>query len=74
MAYLYGPFAGTPLIQPRSATSGFLCRGFPYKSSSKGRLPGRARIFWEGDFHGLIFQTSVRLLAGPTRFVHHHWA
>ena len=24
--------------------------------------------------HGLIFETSIWLLAGSTRFVHHHWA
>ena len=29
-------------------------------------------LYW--DMHGLNFETSIWLLAGSTRFVHHHWA
>ena len=28
-------------------------------------------LYW--DMHGLIFETSIWLLAGSTRFMHHHW-
>ena len=28
-------------------------------------------LYW--DMHGLIFETSIWLLAGSTRFVHNHW-